>query len=34
MNADANDFIWAWESSADYDAAPGLELETRRDAAS
>jgi len=25
MNADANDFIWAWESSADYDAAPGLE---------
>jgi homoserine O-acetyltransferase len=25
MNADANDFIWAWESSADYDAASGLE---------
>ena len=25
MNADANDFIWAWESSADYDAAPKLE---------
>jgi homoserine O-acetyltransferase/O-succinyltransferase len=25
MNADANDFIWAWNSSADYDAAPGLE---------
>lgn len=25
MNADANDFIWAWASSADYDAAPGLE---------
>jgi len=25
MNADANDFIWAWGSSADYDAAPGLE---------
>jgi homoserine O-acetyltransferase len=22
--ADANDFIWQWESSADYDAAPGL----------
>jgi homoserine O-acetyltransferase/O-succinyltransferase len=22
--ADANDFIWAWDSSADYDAAPGL----------
>ena len=25
MNADANNFIWAWGSSADYDAAPGLE---------
>jgi homoserine O-acetyltransferase len=25
MAADANDFIWAWNSSADYDAAPGLE---------
>jgi homoserine O-acetyltransferase len=25
MNADANDFIWAWNSSADYDAAPSLE---------
>jgi homoserine O-acetyltransferase/O-succinyltransferase len=25
MNADANDFIWAWNSSADYDAAPKLE---------
>jgi homoserine O-acetyltransferase len=25
MNADANDFIWAWNSSADYDAAPNLE---------
>jgi homoserine O-acetyltransferase/O-succinyltransferase len=25
MKADANDFIWAWNSSADYDAAPGLE---------
>jgi homoserine O-acetyltransferase len=24
MNADANDFLWAWGSSADYDAAPGL----------
>ncbi len=24
MTADANDFIWAWGSSADYDAAPGL----------
>jgi homoserine O-acetyltransferase/O-succinyltransferase len=23
--ADANDFIWAWDSSADYDAAPELE---------
>lgn len=23
--ADANDFIWQWESSADYDAAPDLE---------
>jgi homoserine O-acetyltransferase len=22
---DANDFIWQWDSSADYDAAPGLE---------
>ena len=22
--ADANDFLWAWGSSADYDAAPGL----------
>jgi homoserine O-acetyltransferase len=25
MKADANDFIWAWASSADYDAAPDLE---------
>jgi len=25
MNADANDFLWAWGSSADYDAAPDLE---------
>jgi homoserine O-acetyltransferase len=25
MSADANDFLWAWGSSADYDAAPGLE---------
>jgi len=25
MSADANDFIWAWSSSADYDAAPALE---------
>src|SRR5690349_21772318 len=25
MNADANDFIWAWNSSADYDASPELE---------
>jgi homoserine O-acetyltransferase len=25
MTADANDFLWAWESSGDYDAAPGLE---------
>lgn len=25
MTADANDFIWQWGSSADYDAAPGLE---------
>ena len=25
MTADANDFIWAWGSSADYDAAPDLE---------
>jgi homoserine O-acetyltransferase len=25
MLADANDFIWAWGSSADYDAAPELE---------
>lgn len=25
MNADANDYIWAWNSSADYDAALGLE---------
>ncbi len=24
MKADANDFIWAWSSSADYDAAPRL----------
>jgi homoserine O-acetyltransferase/O-succinyltransferase len=24
MTADANDFLWAWGSSADYDAAPGL----------
>jgi homoserine O-acetyltransferase len=23
--ADANDFLWQWNSSADYDAAPGLE---------
>jgi homoserine O-acetyltransferase/O-succinyltransferase len=25
MTADANDFIWQWGSSADFDAAPGLE---------
>jgi homoserine O-acetyltransferase/O-succinyltransferase len=25
MSADANDFIWAWNSSADYDASQGLE---------
>ncbi len=25
MKADANDFLWAWGSSADYDAAPALE---------
>jgi len=25
MTADANDFLWAWGSSADFDAAPGLE---------
>jgi homoserine O-acetyltransferase len=25
MAADANDFLWQWGSSADYDAAPGLE---------
>jgi homoserine O-acetyltransferase/O-succinyltransferase len=25
MPADANDFFWQWGSSADYDAAPGLE---------
>jgi homoserine O-acetyltransferase len=25
ITADANDFIWQWASSADYDAAPGLE---------
>ncbi len=25
MTADANDFLWAWGSSADYDAAGGLE---------
>jgi homoserine O-acetyltransferase/O-succinyltransferase len=25
MSTDANDFIWAWNSSADYDAAPELE---------
>jgi homoserine O-acetyltransferase len=25
MKADANDFLWAWGSSADYDAEPGLE---------
>ncbi|MGN6572121.1 MAG: alpha/beta fold hydrolase, partial [Pseudolabrys sp.] len=24
MKADANDFLWAWGSSADFDAAPGL----------
>jgi len=24
MKADANDFLWAWGSSADYDAEPGL----------
>jgi homoserine O-acetyltransferase len=24
MTADANDFIWQWDASADYDAAPGL----------
>ena len=25
MTADANDFLWQWGSSAEYDAAPGLE---------
>ncbi len=25
MKADANDFLWAWGSSADYDASPALE---------
>ena len=25
MTADANDFLWQWGSSADYDAAPDLE---------
>jgi homoserine O-acetyltransferase len=25
MTADANDFLWAWGSSADYDAEPGLD---------
>jgi homoserine O-acetyltransferase/O-succinyltransferase len=25
MAADANDFLWQWDSSADYDAASGLE---------
>jgi homoserine O-acetyltransferase len=25
LKADANDFLWQWGSSADYDAAPGLE---------
>ncbi|MGI8524741.1 MAG: alpha/beta fold hydrolase [Pseudolabrys sp.] len=25
MTADANDFLWQWGSSADFDAAPGLE---------
>ena len=25
ITADANDFLWQWGSSADYDAAPGLE---------
>lgn len=25
MTADANDFLWAWDASADYDAAPDLE---------
>ncbi|HEY2135203.1 MAG TPA: alpha/beta fold hydrolase [Xanthobacteraceae bacterium] len=25
MTADANDFLWQWGASADYDAAPGLE---------
>jgi homoserine O-acetyltransferase/O-succinyltransferase len=25
MTADANDFLWEWGASADYDAAPGLE---------
>lgn len=25
MSADANDFLWQWGSSADYDATPGLE---------
>ena len=24
VTADANDFLWQWGSSADYDAAPGL----------
>jgi homoserine O-acetyltransferase len=28
MTADANDFLWAWGSSADYDAAPGLDRVT------
>ena len=25
MKTDANDFVWMWASSADYDASPGLE---------
>ena len=25
MTADANDFLWQWGSSGDYDASPGLE---------
>jgi len=25
MTADANDFVWQWDSSADYDPAPDLE---------
>jgi homoserine O-acetyltransferase len=25
MNADANDFVWAWASSGDYDPSPDME---------